>query len=293
MIDLKKNIFKSQITQKAINISFVLLLLTLASCKPEDPPIPVPVVSTPSSASCQDFVFAGFPREEQLSDHTFFMCKQGYALNFNPTNKTSLWVAEKLESENINSPPNHEDIQDFRPEQLIPARLHSKNSDYIGTGYDRGQFAPSENFLYNDIRYSHSFYLTNVFPLHFERIELWNDINETIRQIASQRDLFVISGPVYLNGVGNGWIGQSSSSGRNSRRGMVHVPSHVYKVLIDPNTNQSIALVMENGTASNPLTTISVLELEEITGIRFLPDLPTAKSREISSQNNWSNWINN
>lgn len=275
-----------------MNVKFVIassLLLTLVGCKPEIPPVPVPLTKAVSGveAPCEGLTYGGFPRvdqevrkdEKKKSKGTFFVCRPGYALNYDPSRKTAEWVVEHLTAENLNAPRAAQEISDHRPDPELPPKAQSMNNDFVGTGYERVYLAPAEDFEYDDVLYSHSFYLSNAVHLHPSRVATWKTLSQQIRDLAKQRgSLFVISGPIYEAGLGRGWVGvpdsTKRSSGKGGERGKVMVPTHLFKIVIDPQTKRSAAYVVENTPTSNPtLMTVPVQEVERLTGMVVSPDL--------------------
>ena len=275
------------------------LLLTLVGCKPDIPPTPVPLTKAVSGveAPCESLTFGGFPRSEKEFEKrdkqfkgTFFICRPGYALNYDSFHKTSDWVVERLTSENLSKERAAKDISDHRPDPEIPPRLQSLNNDFIGTGYERVYLAPAEDFEYDDVLYSHSFYLSNAVHLHPSRVASWKNLAQQVRELAKQRgELFVVSGPIYEAGLGRGWVGTpdsvKKSSGKNGEKGKVMVPTHLFKVVIDPKTKVSAAYIIENTPTDHPtVITSSVAEVERLTGLVFAPDLTKSEQAALKTR---------
>ena len=274
----------------------VLVVACLMSgCKPEPPPVPVPLTKAVSGveAPCEHLVYGGFPRHQTPGEGTFFICRPGYALNYDPSTKTSQWVVEHLEADNLKRDRAAKDIADHRPDPNLPKKARTNNDDFVGTGYERVYLAPATDFLYDDILYSHSFYLTNAVHLHGDRVPALKALEETVRSMAQARgQLYVITGPVYENGGGRGWVGVPDKlrqgSAKSAHKGKVMVPTHIFKVVIDPQAGKSIGFLVENtplvGAASSPgYEVVPVATIEKLTGMVFAPDLPQDAGRRLKS----------
>ena len=291
---LKKSFLKN------IRMFFILSAVLLAGCKPAIPPTPIPLTKaiTGVKAPCENLVFGGFPRKEPIVNGTFFICrKESYVLNLDPRRKTPEWVAEDLAATNLNSPDKFEKINDSRPDPLLPRSAQAKLNDYIGTGYKELLLASPNDFKYNDVAYSHSYYLSNAVPQYPGQSVTWRALNTAVRELAKTRgELYIISGPVYVSGVGLGWIGvpdDINASGNRANIGKIEVPTDLFKILIDPKRHQSIAFLIPNtATYGAPLSSfvVSIAQIEQLTQMRIAPDLSLKDQAALKTQRDVSKW---
>lgn len=271
---------------KIHNLLFIGTVLFLTGCKPDVQPVKVPLAAPDNSeykAPCQDKIFAGFPSLEVKTKDTFFICREGYALNFNPETKNAEWVVYKLTAENLNKKDNFKDFDDSRPDPLISKKQRTELNDYKGNGYVKAKYAPEEHFKYDDVLYSHTHYLSNATVIHPSRVEQYNLVNEKIKELAiNYGEVFIISGPVYEGGGALGWVGIGDKNTHKSTKGKIKVPTHFYKIIEVPSIKNSFAILIPNTPIEKGgnIQNVSVSQVENMTKIRFSPDL--SKSDRLS-----------
>lgn len=80
-------------------------------------------------------------------------------------------------------------------------KIRADNSDYKGSGYDRGHLAAAGNHKVEQLHMEQTFYLTNIAPqvgLGFNR-DSWNRLEKYVRGLTKiYRDVYVCTGPLYL-----------------------------------------------------------------------------------------------
>ena len=281
-------------------LSWPLLALVLVGCKPEKPLQPVPLtqaLSGKEKAPCEGLVFGGFPRsvenlpspvpskktnQPNVPAPTSFVCRDTYVLNYDTQRNISLWVSERLTATQLSQTPVvNQSLDESRPDPALPPSKRADHQDYIGIGYGKGFFASPQNYLSNDIGYSHSYYVSNMFPEHPSHAMVWKELESWVRDKAiQQEELIVFSGPVYLNGTGKGWVGKGSvrnPSAKSAHKGKIQVPTHTFKVVVNPQTKQTISFVVPNDVLHSSSLASFVVPLsmvEKSTGLAFFPDLP-------------------
>lgn len=57
------------------------------------------------------------------------------------------------------------------------------------------------------------------------------------------------------------------------------VPSHVYKIVLDPRSGKGAAYIVENAPTTG-YATVTIAELEAIAGIDFFPGMPAPAKKE-------------
>lgn len=109
----------------------------------------------------------------------------------------------------------------------------SLNSDYKGSGFDRGHLAAAGNHKAHQLHCEQTFYLTNMAPQvgsGFNR-DSWNDLEKYVRKLTKQyANVYVCTGPLYLprkEADGKTYV-KYQVIGANS----VAVPTHFYKVIV-------------------------------------------------------------
>ena len=222
------------------------------------------VNANPIDDSCPQHVVWGAP-QIKVEGNNQYLCKLGYAVNYNYTTKVSYFVAEHLVATNLVKNAARND--DFREDLAVPPEHRATLKDYVGGGYDRGHMAPAANFTYAANVMSESFFLTNMMPqVPGNNRGIWKYLEEYTRYWAQKRgDLYIITGTIYDKSpskiMGNG----------------VKVPPYLYKIVIDAKRGQSISFMFPNEKL-DPKTMeqyiVSIGEIEDYTGINFSPLLP-------------------
>jgi endonuclease G, mitochondrial len=95
---------------------------------------------------------------------------------------------------------------------------------------------------------------------------IWKDLEEYVRSWAiSHSELFVFTGPICYGGVE-----------KTVGAGRVAVPSHIYKIIFDPQRREVIAFGMPNAALNPndmPVYIVSIRDIEAWTGLNFLSEL--------------------
>lgn len=207
--------------------------------------------------NCKEFTTYGLPG---LAGH--LLCRKGYLLSHDPARKTPVWVVEHLNRTKADAIVSRSD--DFQPDQELERGERAELLDYKGSGYDRGHMAPAADMAWDAQAMSESFYLSNMVPQAGAGMNrgIWAALEGKVRKWLLERgELYVYSGPVYLSG-------DSETIGPNH----VAVPSSLFKIVLDPQQKQAIAVIMPNHklkTEDMPNYLVSVREVEKQTGLHF------------------------
>lgn len=124
------------------------------------------------------------------------------------------------------------------------------NSDYKGSGFDRGHLAAAGNHKYDQKHIEETFYLTNMAPqvgAGFNR-DAWNNLEKYVRKLTKTHpNVYVCTGPLYLP--------KKEADGKNYVKyqvigaNHVAVPTHFYKIVVSETTDKNYeleAFVMPN-----------------------------------------------
>ncbi|CAN5443742.1 hypothetical protein BH10ACI1_BH10ACI1_17140 [soil metagenome] len=212
------------------------------------------------------------------NENNYLMFKEQYSLSYNRSKGTVNWTAWRLDSTWIGSAPRQDD---FRPDPNLPAGWYQvTDTDYVGSGYDRGHMCPSGDRTRSIPDNSATFFMTNMVPqLAANNQGPWEDLESYCRTIAGQgNEIYIFSGP-----VGN--VGTIAG-------GRVVVPQVTWKVvLILPNgTNdlsrvnkgtRAFGIIVPNQTSGgvniNDLWRkyrVTVNSVEVLTGYNFFSNVP-------------------
>ena len=220
--------------------------------------------SNPIDVSCPQYVIWGAP-QIAIEGNNQYLCKNGYALNYNYTTKVSYYAVEHLKGSDLVKNAARKD--DFREDPEVPPQFRATLKDYQGSGLDRGHMAPAANHTNTAEAMSETFFLTNMMPQSpGNNRGIWKYLEENTRFWAqTYGEIYIITGTIVDNNsvtMGNG----------------VKVPSFVYKIVIDPKRIKVIAFMFPN-IKIDPKTMeqyiVSVEQIEKASGINFSPEMPS------------------
>lgn len=194
----------------------------------------------------------------RLATSTKELCNPGYAVFYSGVARAPLWSAEHLSPGRMREAVGQPRTNDFREDTRLPADWRATLSDFKRSGFDRGHMSPAGD-MPNPAADHASFLLSNMIAQDpTQNREQWEAIESAVRAMAMHRELFVITGPMWL--------------GTNIARlhGRVLIPTHIYKVVYDPRENKAAAYVVEN-TANRRYQMVAIPDLEKVAGIDFFP----------------------
>ena len=198
------------------------------------------------------------------------LCFDSFAIYYSPTDKRPIYTVEKLSREQLLAPHPRRSNQ-FYEEARLPFSERSLLSDYRGSGYDRGHNAPAGD-MSNERSMAQSFSLANMMPQARQNNQgIWAKNVEEPTRLYIKRT----AGDVY---VFTGSTGNSGSIGK----GRVTIPSHLYKLVYDPNKKQAWAYWVENTNEASMSPPITYQDLMQKTGIDF--HLPVNGESHVSQQ---------
>ena len=184
----------------------------------------VPAYADDNFAKCESaYAAVGLPQMKHDGSDAWpiAICRKGYAVGFNPGTRSPDWVIEHLQKAQLSGKAIRSNK--FTEDTSIGAGLSATNKDYSGQGYDRGHQAPAGDFKSSQTMTDESFLFTNMSPqvgIGFNR-NIWKDLETDVRswiQCGGREELYVITGPVYQDGIGQ-WIPKGSKQiGRASCR---------------------------------------------------------------------------
>ena len=240
------------------------------------------IVSDASAAECEDFVPFGQPVQRNLASQSVtkdaeltVICHAGQVVGFNPNHNVPDWVAHRIRREELLSPAVvRKDA--FRSDPQAPTGHRVEASDYQRTGYDRGHMAPAGAMRWSKEAMSDSFFMTNMAPQvgpGFNR-GIWRSLERKMRQWACERGtLYVVTGPLYEGRPVEPLEFDGNGDGVDDNGVLVDVPSHFYKLAVDPIAMEAIAFILKNQKTKSvylPQSLRSIREIEARSGFDFL-----------------------
>ena len=185
------------------------------------------------------------------------LCFDSFAIYYSPQDKKPIYTVEKLNKEQLSAPHPRRTNQ-FYEEARLPFAERALLADYRGSGFDRGHNAPAGD-MSNERAMAQSFSLANMMPQARQNNQgIWaKNVEEPTRAYVKRAD-----GDVY---VFTGSTGNSGSIGKSR----VTIPSHLYKLVYDPNKKTAWAYWIENTNEASMTPPITYQELVQKTGIDF------------------------
>lgn len=217
-----------------------------------------------------------FTDNESIINHT------GYSLSYNVSHKQANWVAYELTKNETQAVVKRSNK--FITDPLIVGGT-ATNSDYKGSGYDKGHLAPAADMTWSEVTMKESFYFSNISPqIPALNRGIWNNLEELVRTWAKNYEaVYIVTGPVLrdsLKTIGNNRIA---------------VPEYFYKVILDYTQPEykAIGFIIPNAETTEPLQrfAVTVDSVEKVTGINFFPALPDNLEELLESQHQIQQWI--
>ena len=206
--------------------------------------------------------------------------KANYAHSYSAKDFQSEWVVYYLTKEETEG--KVERSNEFLSDPNIPNS--PTKLDYNQTGYDRGHQAPAADMKFSSQAMEECFYMTNMSPQEpsFNR-GIWKDLEEDVRGWCVEKGaIYVVTGALF-------------EQDKRMRKSKITVPSHFYKIILNPKEQEMIAFLLPNQESEKPMSkfAISVDDLEVRSGVDFYSQLPDSIEDKLESAINITNWYSN
>lgn len=217
-------------------------------------------------------------RNEEIVRH------EGFVLSYNSRHLLPNWVSWLLTRERTKGKEKRAD--NFQPDTDIRKGPIAEDSDYRGSGFDRGHMCPSADCKHSRESQNQCFLLSNICPqTHALNAGDWKELEELTRDWAQRYDsIYVVCGPVIERGKEYKTIGENG----------VTVPERYFKVLWRNTSDAAVCIgfIFENGSQNKPLSAyaLSVDDVEKATGINFFSKFPKHIERKAESSVDVSQW---
>ena len=259
-------------------------------------PSPSPSASASPTASPSDgsHLTMGNPSNATTDENNpfnYLMDKPQYALSYHRDRGIPNWVSWHLDSSWLGATPRQDD---FRPDPALPASwYHVLNTDYSGSGFDRGHHCPSGDRTNSVPDNSATFLMTNMMPQAPDNNQgPWAVLEGYCRTLVTAgNELYIIMG-----GAGQGGTGSAGGVTMTVAGGHVAVPSQTWKVIIVipagandvsrvNKATRTIAVIMPNTQGIRAVDwktyRVSVDAVEALTGYDFFSNVPVQTQRFI------------
>lgn len=215
-------------------------------------------------------------------DKEMILKRSGYTVSYNNATRLPNWVAWHLTAAHTKGNNQRKDIG-FQEDTEVPTP-RATDTDYRGSGYDRGHMCPAGDNKWSQRAMEQSFLFTNICPQapQLNRGD-WNELEMACRKWAKQYgDIYIVCGPVLYNK-------KHKTIGKNK----VVVPEAFFKVVLCmTDTPKAIGFIYKNTDGNRPKGDYanSVDEVERITGLDFFPSLPDKVERKVEAECNPDDW---
>jgi DNA/RNA endonuclease G (NUC1) len=191
--------------------------------------------------------------KSEKDTNSVFFCREVYNVRYDTKMKIPLFVASVLFARDLTRyPPKKIVFGGNKLDPDLPKNMQVNLDDYKGTGYvplnvlpvsDSYYYAPglSEEGLLplNQTRVDEAYYLSNTLPIAtglkrtWEQLEIQTRANFKDQQM---QQVFVITGPIFLNGQNKGRIGKNGPI----------IPTHIFKIIANPQVNGTVSYILPN-----------------------------------------------
>ena len=224
--------------------------------------------------------------------------REGYVVGYDPKLKIPVWTQYRLtrahSQDNTFGRTNS-----FREDAVVPPQSRAVLADYRNSGYARGHMAPANDMQWSETVEGESNLLTNIAPQVGSSFNgsIWGNVESRIRGwVLDREDLTIICGPVFESRDRLHAVERQPQTDNQMLYNVigpsnVAVPSAFFKIVVDatdPANPDVIAFVMPHlETVAGPERTDieqylrSVDDIESLTGLDFLTDLPSDVQRRI------------
>ncbi|XP_077283421.1 endonuclease G, mitochondrial [Arctopsyche grandis] len=255
-------------------------------------------VSAATPMSVSDSIATGPARVSQIMKYGFpgldnVRSFDNYVLSYDRRNRVAHWVFEHLTKQSVKSNDQiNRSKCEFRPDQSVHTFFRSDNSDYKGSGFDRGHLAAAGNHRLSQNHVDQTFFLSNMAPQvgkGFNR-NSWNNLEKYVRKLTNTYvNVYCCTGPLYLpkkEGDGKMYT-RYQTIGANS----VAVPTHFYKVIVGESPDGNLDLecfCMPNQVIPDdvPITSFQVPpeSIERAAGLLFFERIPRRQFSKINGR---------
>jgi len=204
-----------------------------------------------------------------------------FTLSYNERYEQAEWVAYHLKKSHL----TYDDRR--RPYFIEDPKVRTKSADwrnYRGSGFDRGHLCPAGDRRFSEYAYNQTFYTSNISPQRNDfNAGVWNRLEMQVRSWCKQYgDLQVMVGGVLERGMEV--IGEED----------VAVPDAYFKIITRGSAEdlEVIAFLMPHKESQQALVNfvISIDEIERLTGIDFLEELPNNQEDKLESSVSSKGW---
>ena len=208
--------------------------------------------------------------------------REGYTVSYNTKYRIANYVAWKLTPERMRGSAKR--AQFFEdPELASNEKVYF--GDYSGSGFDRGHMCPAGDNKWSPTAMLDCCIMSNICPQnHTLNGGDWRILEEACRAWVSRKkeSIYIIAGPIFTDAPPR-WM-----------KKRVRIPDGFFKALVclDAGRERGIAFVYDNVAGSRPMDsyTMTIDEVEQLTGFDLFHSLPAKQQKELEAQRNLRDW---
>ena len=233
--------------------SFLLALLPLLAAQPAR--FGLPACAAPN---------------HELADRSFFL------LCHNSATKLPVWTVYELLPTHLHGAAPRPGR--FRTDSAL-ARPGAHDRDYRHSGFSRGHLVPAADLAWSPVAIHASFLLSNTAPQpQAVNAGSWRRLENAVRRLAARADAVYVATGTLVASSPPTFIGP----------GRVAVPTHLYKAILVVRGDQKVAYAaivpnIDQGRRQLDSFTVSVDEVERVTGLDFFSGLEDSEEHRIES----------
>lgn len=182
---------------------------------------------------CRDMVYKGvFPTS---NIPVTILCKERFVIGYSTFYKSPLWVAEFLDTGEVDTIRSRRTSNPFRQDPALPSSLQSNPREYLDNDFDRGHMVPFLNVADNKQAIAESFLMTNIVAQYSAHNRgIWKSLEGKVFQLAFNKNgVYIVTGTVFRNNPIRLIDGTA-------------VPYALFKMVISPNTRESFTVIIDN-----------------------------------------------
>jgi endonuclease G len=227
--------------------------------------------------------------------NNYLVRKKQYVLSYNNSRGTANWVSWHLSKAWLGRSVRRDT---FAPDTSLPKGfLVVRPRDYQGSGFDRGHMCPAADRSVSREDMDATFLMTNMVPQsEANNRHTWEKLEIYCREQArAGKELFIVAGP-----AGRGAFGSKGyRTFLHGKGGKILVPGKTWKVVlvlpagvktpknVKAKAARAFAVIIPNNEVLNPdwrKYSVSVQDVEDLTGYRFFSALPNDVAEELKAR---------
>lgn len=215
---------------------------------------------------------------EQIIHHT------GFSVSYNENLLIPNWVCWELTPEEASGTKSSR-TDFFEPDPLVKGAT-ALDTDYRGSGYDRGHMAPAADMKWSEQAMIESFYFSNICPQNKElNAGKWLELEQKCRYWAKKykSSVYIACGPIFTKNEGY-VIGDNE----------VVVPDAFFKCICQKRDGRWVAagFIFPNANIKNEIKNLAkpFAVVEYLTGYKFFTNLPDGLHDTMSMSIDINDW---